>query len=487
LEAPINNFMHDNFLLENGVAAELYHRFAEPLPILDYHNHLSPKMIAEDAKFSSLTEIWLSDDHYKWRAMRANGVPERLITGKESSDWEKFEAWAATLPATLRNPLYHWTHMELRRPFGIDGILGPKTARDIYDKAGKLLSQTGFSVLGLLEKFKVAAVCTTDDPVDSLERHEWLALRKDPVTRVYPTWRPDKALAVEDPKAWNGWVGRLEEASGTSIGTLKSFMEALEKRHGFFHDQGCRSSDHGLEQAYSEPFNEKGISEVFDRLRSGKELGPEAALPFKSYLLYHLAVLDHSKGWVQQFHLGALRDNNTRLRISVGPNAGADSIGDFPQAKALCRFLDQLDSTVKLAKTILYNLNPADNEAFAAMCGNFQDGSVAGKMQWGPAWWFLDQKDGMEAHLEALSNLGLLSRFVGMTTDSRSFLSFSRHEYFRRLVCNLLGQDVEKGLVPDDREVLGKMVQDICFYNAVRYFNLPLGRAAAGFIEERKS
>ncbi len=477
----IKNFINDNFLLENSVAEELYHRYAEPLPILDYHNHLSPKMIAEDHRFSSLTEIWLSDDHYKWRAMRANGVAERYCTGKDTSDWEKFEAWAATMPKTLRNPLYHWTHMELRRPFGIDVLLDSRMGREIYDKAGQLLSQPGFSTLGLLEKFKVAVVCTTDDPVDSLEHHEWLALKKDPATRVYPTWRPDKALAVEDPKAWNDWVGQLETVSDIAVGSLNSFLEALEKRHGFFHDQGCRSSDHGLECAHSEPFTDQEASTAFNRLRSGGGLEPDKALDLKSYLLYHLALLDHSRGWVQQFHLGALRDNSSRLRTQAGLNIGADSIGDFPQAQTLSRFLDRLDSSNQLAKTILFNLNPADNEVFAAMCGNFQDGSTPGKVQWGPAWWFLDQKDGMEAHLRVLSNLGLLSRFVGMTTDSRSFLSFSRHDYFRRLVCNLLGQDVEKGLVPDDRELLGKLAQDTCFFNAVDYFNVPLGHAAAGF------
>jgi glucuronate isomerase len=327
----------------------------------------------------------------------------------------------------------------------------------------------------------VAAVCTTDDPVDSLEHHDWLILRKDPVTRVYPTWRPDKALAVENPTAWNAWVGRLEAASGVSIASLKSLLEALEKRHGFFHERGCRSSDHGLERAYDEPFTENSVSASFHRLRSGGELEADKALELKSYLLHQLAVMDHEKGWVQQFHLGALRDNSTRLKAKAGLNMGADSIGDFTQARPLSRFLDRLDSTDRLAKTILFNLNPADNEVFAAMCGNFQDGSVPGKMQWGPAWWFLDQKDGMEAQLRSLSNLGLLSRFVGMTTDSRSFLSFSRHDYFRRLLCGLLGQDVEKGLLPDDKELLGNLVRDVCFYNAVNYFNLPLGRAAAGF------
>lgn len=463
------------------MAAELYHRFADPLPILDYHNHLSTKMMAEDHRFSSLAEIWLSDDHYKWRAMRANGVPEKLITGSYSSDWEKFEAWAATVPKTLRNPLYHWTHMELSRPFGINILLNPKTAKEVYEKAGQRLAQPGFTALGLLEKFKVAVVCTTDDPADSLELHQWLALRKDPPTRIYPTWRPDNALKMEDPASWNDWVGKLEKAAETSIKSLDSFLKALEKRHGYFHERGCRSSDHGLERAYSEPSSEKEASATFQKLRSGVELEPDKALGLKSYLLHSLALLNQSKGWVQQFHLGALRDNSTRLRNQTGPNTGGDTIGDFPQAQPLSRLLDRLDASGKLAKTILFNLNPAYNEVFAAMAGNFQDGSVPGKIQWGPAWWFLDQKDGIEAHLRVLSNMGLLSRFVGMTTDSRSFLSFSRHDYFRRLLCNLLGQDVEQGLLPDDRELLGGLVRDVCFFNAVDYFKLPLGSAANGF------
>ena len=474
------SFIHDDFLLESNVAADLYHRYARDLPIVDYHCHLSPEQMARNHRFRSLTEIWLDGDHYKWRAMRTNGVAERLVTG-DASDLEKFEAWAATVPETLRNPLYHWTHMELKRPFGILTLLSPRTAREIYDRAGALLQQDAFTTRGLLEQFKVAVVCTTDDPVDSLEHHDALARRPDPVTRVYPTWRPDKAFAVDDPAAWNAWVGRLEAASGQPVTNLSSFLAALESRHSFFHDKGCRASDHGLEQIFAEPWADALVAGAFDRARSGQVLEAGEALRLKSALLHRLALLDHARGWVQQFHLGALRNNNTRLRLLLGPDTGFDSIGDFAQARPLARFLDRLDRTNQLAKTILYNLNPGDNEVLATMCGNFQDGTVPGKMQFGSAWWFLDQRDGMEAQMGALSNMGLLSRFVGMITDSRSFLSYSRHEYFRRVLCNLLGEDVRRGLLPDDRELLGRLVCAVSFFNARDYFGFRLGLAASPY------
>lgn len=473
-------FIHEDFLLENSVAAELYHRYAEPLPIFDYHCHLSPQWMAEDHRFQSLTEIWLAGDHYKWRALRANGVPERLITGSDASDWEKFGAWARTVPRTLRNPLYHWTHMELAKPFGIHELLSEKTAKKVYDLAGMRLSEKGFSAMGLLEQFKVAAVFTTDDPADSLEFHDMLAQRPDPATRVYPTWRPDQAVRMESPGAWNAWVNRLEAASGVAVGSLDSFLAALENRHAFFHERGCRTSDHGLERMDAESWSDDDVSGVFNRMRSGKDPGEREAAKLRSALLHRLAILDHGRGWVQQFHLGALRNNNRRLGKLAGPDVGCDSIGDWDQARPLSRFLDKLDSTRQLAKTILFNLNPSDNEVFAALCGNFQDDSTPGKMQYGPAWWFLDQWDGMESQLKSLSNLGLLSRFVGMVTDSRSFLSYSRHEYFRRLLCNLLGQDVTQGRLPDDRDLLGGMVRDVCFFNAVDYFNRPPGKAGQG-------
>jgi glucuronate isomerase len=471
-------FIHDDFLLESDVAAALFHEHARDMPIVDFHCHLSPEQMAANHRFRSLTEIWLDGDHYKWRAMRTNGVAERYCTG-DATDWEKFEAWAATVPETLRNPLFHWTQLELKNPFGIEELLGPATARPIYERCNELLRQDRFTTLGLLEQFKVGVVCTTDDPTDSLEPHAALARRKDPATQVFPTWRPDRALAVEDPAAFNAWVERLEGASGVPIGDLGSFLQALQARHDFFHERGCRASDHGLEQLYAQPYADAEIEQAFSRLRAGRALDAGDALRYKSALLHRLALLDHARGWVQQFHLGAMRNNNSRLRRSLGPDTGFDSIGDFEQARPLARFLDRLDQDDRLARTILFNLNPADNELFATMIGNFQDGSVPGKLQLGTAWWFLDQKDGMEAQLRALSNLGLLSRFVGMVTDSRSFLSYSRHEYFRRLLCNLLGEDVRRGLLPDDRELLGRLVRRICFENARDYFGFPLGRAAS--------
>ncbi|MBX7186436.1 MAG: glucuronate isomerase [Vicinamibacteria bacterium] len=467
-------FIKEDFLLETDLARHLFHDVAKDLPIIDYHCHLPPDQIRENHKFRSITEIWLDGDHYKWRAMRANGVSERYCTG-DATDFEKFEAWAKTVPETIRNPLYHWTHMELKKPFGIEELLNASSARSIYDRTTARLQEEEFTTLGLLKQFKVAVVCTTDDPVDSLEHHAELAKRKDPATRVCPTWRPDKALAIESPAQWNAWVGALEAANGTSIATWSQFMAALERRHSAFHELGCRASDHGLERMSAEPFTDSEIAISFDALRSGRALDALAAEKFKSALLHHLALLDHHRGWVQQFHLGALRNTNARARRTLGPDKGFDSIGDFDQAVPLARFLDRLDDSNQLAKTILYNLNPRDNELFASMIGNFQDGSVPGKMQYGAAWWFLDQKDGMEAQLRALSNLGLFSRFVGMITDSRSFLSYSRHEYYRRLVCNLLGNDVRSGFLPDDRELLTRAVRNVCFENAKAYLGLPLG------------
>ncbi len=446
-------FIHDDFLLESDVAADLYHSYAERLPIIDYHCHLPVEQIAADHRFRSITEIWLNGDHYKWRAMRANGVAERLCTG-DATDWEKFEAWARTVPFTLRNPLYHWTHMELKRPFGITELLDGRTARETFERCNALLAQQGFSAQGLLRQFKVAVVCTTDDPGDSLAHHAALASRRDPETRVYPTFRPDRVLATGDPVAWNAWVDRLGEAAGISVGSFSTLLAALESRHSFFHEAGCRASDVGLERVDAEAFTDREASKPFQRLRKGMALQSGEARLLGSALLHRLAVLDHARGWVQQLHLGALRNNNSRLRRTLGADTGFDSIGDFPQAESLARFLDRLDSTDHLAKTVLFNLNPADNEVFATMIGNFQDGSVPGKIQYGAAWWFLDQLDGMEAQMRALSCMGLFSRFIGMVTDSRSFLSYPRHDYFRRLVCNLLGREVSRGLLPDDRAVL---------------------------------
>jgi len=475
-------FVHDDFLLETATARDLYHRVARDLPIIDYHCHLSPERMAEDHRFRSITEIWLEGDHYKWRAMRASGVSERFCTG-DASDWEKFEAWARTVPDTLGNPLYHWTHMELRRPFGIDVLLTPATARAVFDRANARLREEGFTAMGLLRQFRVAVVCTTDDPTDSLEPHATLAARPDPDTRVYPTWRPDKALAVEDVAAWNAWVDRLERAAGASVGTWDALLQALERRHASFHEMGCRASDHGLERLEAEPFTDAEASALFARLRAGQALDPGGARLLRSALLHRLALLDHARGWVQQFHLGALRNNNTRMRQRLGPDTGFDSVSDCAQGPHLARFLDRLDQTDQLAKTILYNLNPADHALFATMIGNFQGGGVPGKMQWGSAWWFLDQLDGMEAQLRTLANMGLLSRFVGMITDSRSFLSWPRHDYFRRLLCGLLGEEVRRGRLPDDPAALGNLVANVSFFNARDYFGFPLGRAAGPHAE----
>ena len=468
LSVGMDPFLGDNFLLETKTAERLFHEYAKSQPILDYHCHLSPELVASDHKFATLTEIWLAGDHYKWRAMRTNGVPERFCTG-DATDWEKFEAWAATVPFTLRNPLYHWTHLELKFPFGVkDTLLSPLTAREIYAHCNRKLAEDSFSAQGLLKQFGVAVVCTTDDPVDSLAAHRTYDVKA--FTRLLPTWRPDKALGLGELEAWNQWVDKLEAAADLSIAKLDTFREAIKKRHDLFHHAGCRASDHGVERMWAEPYRESEIEDIFAKARAKKPVSPGESDKFRSAMLYELAVLDHSRGWVQQFHIGALRNNNTRALRTLGPDAGFDSIGDWPQAAALGCFLARLDATDQLAKTILFNLNPADNEVFATMIGNFQDGTSAGKIQLGPAWWFLDQKEGMERQLNALSALGLLARFVGMATDSRSFLSYSRHDYFRRLLCNLLGNDVEEGLLPSDLGLLGDMVVDLCYRNACKYF-----------------
>ncbi len=466
-------FIHSDFLLETKQARELYHRFAEQLPIIDYHCHLSPGDIAENRQFENLTQIWLAGDHYKWRAMRTCGVDERFITGN-ASDREKFEQWAAIVPKTLRNPLYHWTHLELNRIFGIKGkLLGPSTARSVWNECNRKLAKPAFSTQGILKQMNVEVVCTTDDPVDTLEYHEKLAAGGTSGTRVFPAFRADKALAVEDPAAFHRYVGQLEKAADVEIRAFGDFLGALRKRHDFFHAHGARLSDHGLESVFVEQYTEKEIEGAFEQLLRGKQLDLEGTLKFKSAMLHELAVMDCEKGWVQQFHLGALRNNNSRMARTLGPDTGYDSIGDFEMARPLARFLNRLDDENKLAKTILYNLNPRDNEVFASMIGNFQGGSVEAKLQHGPAWWFLDQTDGMTRQMEALSTMGLLSRFVGMVTDSRSFLSYPRHEYFRRLLCNILGHDMEKGLIPGDLALVGELVRDVCYYNARRYFRFP--------------
>jgi glucuronate isomerase len=468
----VKPFIHDDFLLETDTARRLYHEIAAPLPIIDYHCHLPPDQIADNHRFRSIAEIWLDGDHYKWRAMRANGVPERLCTG-DGSDWEKFAAWAATVPATLRNPLYHWTHLELAFPFGIrDRLLEPATARAIFDAANERLAEPGFTTLGLLEQYRVQVVCTTDDPVDGLQHH--LAHRKSakayPALKLLPTWRPDMAMAVRDLGAYATWLGKLEAASNRDVRTYADLIGALDVRHAFFHEAGCRLSDRGLDIVPEGPCTSERAQLLFDKARRKVELAPDEQDALRWRILHDLAVLDQDRGWVMQLHIGALRSVNTRLVGKVGPNTGFDSIGDALIAGPLGRWLDVLDQQEKLPKTIFYNLNPRDNEMIATMAGNFNDGSVAGKMQYGSAWWFLDQLDGMEKQMNALSNLGLLSRFVGMLTDSRSFLSYSRHEYFRRLLCNMLGHDVRRGLVPDDAPLLARLVKAVCFENAREYF-----------------
>jgi len=467
-------FITKHFLLESDRARELYHEYAKREPIIDYHCHLSPALIAADAPFADLTEIWLNGDHYKWRAMRSNGIDERLITGSATAR-EKFQAWAETVPKCLRNPLYHWAHLELKRPFGIaDRLLNPMTAESIWQDCNAALRTPAFTPRGILEQMNVRVVCTTDDPVDTLTHHA--AIAADPRTglQVRPTWRPDRGMAVEDAERFNAWVALLEAAADCEISSLNSYFDALAKRHDYFHQAGCRLSDHGIEIVYADACSEREAARIFAKVRSSKRLSEQEVHVFKALMLHHGAVMDHQSGWVQQFHIGPVRNASTRRLRALGTDVGCDSIGDAALARPLARFLDRLDVDGQLAKTILYNINPKDNEVLATMIGNFQEGGIPGKLQFGSGWWFLDQKDGMERQINALSNLGLLSRFVGMLTDSRSFLSFTRHEYFRRILCNLLGDEMEKGLLPDDLDLVGGMVGDICYHNAARYFDFGL-------------
>jgi len=463
-------FLSEDFLLHTETAKTLYHEFARDMPILDYHCHLPVEEIANNRNFDNLTQIWLNGDHYKWRAMRANGIAERFITG-DAPDYEKFETWAATVPKTLRNPLYIWTHLELKRCFGIsDKILNPDTAREIYDTCTEMLQTEEFSTRNILRQMNVKLLCTTDDPVDDLSHHLELSRDQSFEIKVLPAFRPDQAMAVETPQAFNQWVSRLEAAADMNIVDYESFLEALLKRHDFFHRAGCRLSDHGLERPCAEAFSGEDITRIFTKVRNGQKPVQRETLQFRTAVLLELAKMDADKNWVQQFHLSALRNVNTRAMKVLGPDTGFDTMGDAEIARPLAKFLDILDRDHNLAKTIFYNLNPRDNDLIAAMIGNFQDGTVPGKMQIGSAWWFNDQKHGIERQLDALSNSGLLSRFVGMLTDSRSFLSYPRHEYFRRILCNLLGNDVENGELPDDMALIGNMVKDICYRNAVNYF-----------------
>ncbi|GAA0554273.1 glucuronate isomerase [Chitinophaga japonensis] len=462
----MKQFLSDDFLLQTETAKRLYHEYASGMPIIDYHNHLPPEDIAGNRQFEHMSAMWLQGDHYKWRAMRANGVAEEYITGN-ADHVTRFRHWAATVPYTMRNPLYHWTHMELLNPFGVKQQLNPDTADAIYEHCNAQLPQ--WTAPALLEHFKVEALCTTDDPADSLEHHKALQQQNFPI-KVLPTFRPDRSVAVEDAAAFNSYMDKLGAAANADIYSYQALLDALRSRHDYFHAAGGRLSDHGISTFYAVNFKQGKLDDIFAKLRAGKNVSPEEAQQFRSATLHTICEWNHEKGWTQQFHVGAIRNNNSRLVGLLGADAGVDSIGDWQVAEGMSAFLDGLDKQDKLARTIVYNLNPAYNEVFATMVGNFQDGSIPGKMQFGSGWWFLDQKDGMEKQMNALSNMGLLSRFVGMLTDSRSFLSYSRHEYFRRILCNLIGNDVENGELPADIKWLGKMVQDICYYNAKAYF-----------------
>lgn len=468
----MKRFNDENFLLDTAAAERLYHDYAEGLPIIDYHCHLIPEYVASDHVFPNLSKIWLEGDHYKWRAMRTNGIDERYITGTDTSDWEKFEKWAETVPYTMRNPLYHWTHLELKTAFGIDKLLNPATAKDIYDHCNAMLASPERSARGLMKHYNVEVVCTTDDPVDSLEHH--IKVKNDGFgVKMLPTWRPDKAIAVEDPVAFRSYIDRLSEVSGVAISSFEDVIRALQVRHDFFASVGCRLSDHGLEGFYAAEYTPGQADAAFRKVYGGDVLSAEEAAIYKTAMLVEFGIMDHDAGWTQQFHYGAIRNNNSRMMAKLGPDTGYDSIGDFTVAKNMSKYLDMLACRDKLAKTILYNLNPRDNELVATMCGNFQDARYgAGKIQFGSGWWFNDQMDGMERQMTALSNLGLISRFVGMLTDSRSFLSYPRHEYFRRTLCNLLGNDIEAGRLPSSEfEFIGnEIVKKVCYGNAKEYF-----------------
>ena len=459
-----------DFLLTNDYARELFHESAETCPIIDYHCHLVPKMIADNHQFTDLTDVWLGGDHYKWRAMRGNDIPEEYITGSKSS-YEKFEKWAETVPYTMRNPLYHWTHLELSRVFGVDKILKPETAREIYEECSAMLQTPQFRANELMKKFNVKVVCTTDDPADSLEYHQ--QIKNNPFgVKVLPTWRPDKAMAIENPVAYKEYIQTLSQSAGISINKYSDLIEALRIRHKFFEELGCRLSDHGMDTFYAEDYTEKEIEDIFARTLAGEVPSAVDLKKFRSAMLYDFAVMDAETGWTQQFHIGVIRNNNSKMFKLIGADTGFDAIHDVHCAAAGHKFFDRLASADRLTKTILYNLNPKDNEVLATMAYTFNDGSVAGQMQLGSGWWFLDQEDGMRKQMNTLSSLGLLSRFVGMLTDSRSFLSYPRHEYFRRILCNLIGEDIAAGKLPaSEMDFIHKMVKGISYENAKNYFN----------------
>lgn len=469
----MKDFMDKDFLLETETAKELYHNHAEKLPIIDYHCHLDPKMIADDHRFRSITELWLGGDHYKWRALRTNGVEEKYITGSETSDWEKFEKWAETVPYTMRNPLYHWTHLELRTAFGIDTLLNPETAKEIYDRCNDMLqNDPDMTARGLMRKYGVEVVCTTDDPIDSLEHHKRLREEGFEI-KVLPTWRPDKAMAIEKPAEFADYVAKLSAVADMPVNNFDDFIKALQKRHDFFEEMGCRLSDHGISEFYADDYTDDEIKVIFAKAIEGVTVTSEEEAKFKSKMLEVFGEMDAVSGWTQQFHYGPIRNNNSKMMAKLGPDAGFDSIGEFSTASSCAKFLDRLNNKGKLGKTIIYTINPSANEVIATMIGNFQDGTVPGKIQFGSGWWFNDQIDGMTRQMNALSTLGLLSRFVGMLTDSRSFVSYPRHEYFRRVLCNLIGNDIEKGEIPYtgyEKKRVEKMIEDICYNNAKEYF-----------------
>ena len=463
----MKKFMDENFLLETETAQDLFHNHAAKMPIIDYHCHLIPQMVAEDYHFKSITELWLGGDHYKWRAMRSNGIPEKYCTG-DASDWEKFEKWAETVPYTFRNPLYHWTHLELKTAFGVNKLLSPDTAREIYDECNEKLKLPEFSARGLMRHYHVECVCTTDDPVDDLHWHK-ITRESGFEIKMIPAWRPDAAMNIEKP-AFAGYMKKLSAVSGVDVDSFKHMISALQKRHDFFAENGCRLSDHGVEEFYDDPYTDSQIETIFAKALRGQQLSVSEIRQYKHAFLKACGEMDFEADWTQQYHYGAIRDNNAEMYNKLGPDTWFDSIGEFNTARAMSHFLNELNTEHKLTRTILYCLNPCANEVIATMLGNFQDGITPGKIQFGSGWWFNDQLDGMTKQINALSTLGLLSRFVGMLTDSRSFLSYPRHEYFRRLLCNILGNDVEKGLLPDNHEILSRMVEDISYNNARKYF-----------------
>lgn len=462
-------YINDDFLLESDTAGRLYHDWAKDMPIVDYHNHLPPEQVASNHRFADIAEAWLAGDHYKWRAMRANGIDESLCTG-DAPAREKFQAWAETVPRLLRNQLYPWTHLELKRIFGIDELLNGDTAESIWNACNEQLAIPEFTAQGLLKQSRVKVICTTDDPINSLEHHIRLAKDSSCLVKMYPAWRPDKGMAVDKPGLFNDWIDALGAAADIDICDLDSYFSALRNRHGFFHANGCRVSDHGLDTLYAAPYTDSEINTIFDRVRSGVGLDESEGRKFKSAMLYEFGLMDAEKDWTQQYHVGAMRNVNSRMFERLGADAGYDCMGDATYAEPMVRLFDRLNQEDKLARTIVYNINPRDNDLLISILGAFQDGVTPGKMQHGSGWWFMDQKDGMEQQINSLSQNGLLSRFVGMLTDSRSFLSFPRHEYFRRILCNVLGNDMENGLIPNDIDLVGSLVQDVCYNNAVNYF-----------------